>query len=61
MGKLKDDALFLLNDEPQSKSDEQNLKKLIGNMKKVSLNVINGAVWLKDLLLVILTSFQKHS
>ena len=44
-GNLKDTDLFLLNDEIQSKKDEQNEKiSQIGSMKKLYSNVINGAV-----------------
>ena len=44
-GNLKNDASFLVNDEIQSKNDEQNFKKRwIRNMKKLPMNVITGAV-----------------
>ena len=37
--------MFLFNDEIKSKNDEQTEKiRLMVNMKKLSLNVINGVV-----------------
>ena len=35
--------------------------KVDGKYEKMSLSVINGAVWLKDLLVGTLHSFQQHN
>ena len=59
-GNLKDDALFLLNDDIQSKNDEHIEKnKVDGKYEKLSSNVRNGAFLLKELLVGTLQSFQK--
>ena len=47
-GNLTDDALFLFHDKIQYNNYEQNEKnKVDRKYEKLSLNVINGAVWLK--------------
>ena len=62
-GNLKEDAVFLLNDEEQSYNDQQIEKNKVdgGNKKKLSWNVRNGSFWLKKLLIGTLQSFQKYN
>ena len=60
-GKLNNDSMFLLNDM-KSTFHDKTIKKIWrnGSIKNLSVNVINGAVWLKQLVETLLP-FQKNN